>query len=74
MAVAGGATSAYKCQVQDGELVIRSATALRSECVEPEEAIPLLGRGEWVTVAGSDMAELRKRLGVGQSEDTGGER
>ena len=74
MAVAGGATSAYKCQVQDGELVIRSATALRNECSSPEEAIPRLGRGEWVTVAGSDMAELRRRLGVGQSEDTGGER
>lgn len=64
MAVAGGATSAYRCQVQDGELVIVPTTSMRSECASPEEAIPRLGQGEWVTVAGSDMAEIRKRLGA----------
>lgn len=64
MAVTGGATTAYRCQVQDGELVMQSLMIGRKQCVEPADAIPLLGRGEWVTVAGSDMAELRRRLGV----------
>ena len=64
MAVAGGATSAYRCQVQDGELVMRSLMVARSVCVAPAETVDKLGQGEWVTVAGSDMESLRRRLGL----------
>lgn len=58
MAVAGGATSAYRCQVVDGTLEVSNTTTLRSECVAVEAAIVRLGRGERVTVAGGDMEAL----------------
>lgn len=64
MAIAGGATSAYRCQVVDGTLEASSTTTLRSECTAVDDAFVRLGRGERVVVAGSDMAELRKRLGA----------
>lgn len=69
MAVSGGACSAYRCQVQDGQLVATPTTCLRKLCVSPADALTLLGQGEWVTVAGSDMAALRRLL-TGD-EDTG---
>lgn len=62
MAVSGGACSAYRCRVQDGQLVATPTTSLRKLCVEPDEALAPLSRGEWVTVAGSDMAALRSLL------------
>ncbi len=67
MAIAGGATSAYRCQVVDGALEVSNTTTLRSECVAVEAAVVRLGRGERVTVAGSDMEALRRRLGLGDS-------
>ena len=67
MAIAGGATSAYRCQVIDGELEVSNTTTLRSECVEVDAAVVRLGKGERVTVAGSDMEALRCRLGLRDS-------
>ncbi len=64
MAIAGGATSAYRCQVIDAELEVSNTTTLRSECVAVDEAFVRLGRGERVIVAGSDMEALRRRLGA----------
>ena len=69
MAVSGGACSAYRCQVQDGQLVATPTTSLRTLCVAPTDALEPLSRGEWVTVAGSDVAALRRLL-MGD-EDTG---
>lgn len=62
MAIAGGATTAYKCQIFDNQLVVRQTTSLRSECASPQQALPLLARGEWVIVAGGDLVELRRLL------------
>lgn len=63
MAVAGGACSAYQVRVQDRQLqVVRSTTSLRSMCTGVEEAMLRLGRGEMVTVAGSDITELRRQV------------
>jgi hypothetical protein len=62
MAVAGGVCSAYVCQVYDGQLVTRATSMLRTYCATVDDALLRLGRGEAVTVAGSDMAALRRRL------------
>lgn len=63
MAIAGGACSAYQVRVQDRQLqVVRSTTSLRSMCTGVEEAMLRLSRGEMVTVAGSDITELRRQV------------
>lgn len=62
MAIAGAATSAYWCAVMEERLYCTPTTTLRSQCVDLAEAIERLGRGERVTVAGSDMAALREEL------------
>jgi len=64
MAVAGGATSAYKC-VLTGALLHRAPLGMvqRSQCAKPEEAARLLQQGETVTVAGSDMVKVEALLG-----------
>ena len=63
MAVAGGATKAYDCQVRDGALhIVRDRTTLRDLCTKPEDAIEALARGQVVIVAGSDIAALRAAL------------
>jgi len=62
MAAGGGATSAYKCQVHAYELVIQPTTTLRTECAKLDQALAALARGEEVTVAGADMAELQMHL------------
>ena len=66
--MAGGATTAFECQVVDGELVIKLRTTLRSLCVKPETAVATLSTGQRVLVAGSDMVRLRELLGVGVGE------
>ena len=55
MAVSGGATTAYVCQVHDWRLVCQPTTRLRSECATVDHALQVLA-------AGSDMAALRMRL------------
>lgn len=63
MAIAGGACSAYQVQVRDRQLqVVRSTTTLRAMCTGVEEAMLRLSRGEAVTVAGSDVVEVRRRV------------
>lgn len=64
MAVAGGACSAYwvRWDARQHWLHVRSTTALRSECPAVEEAIERLRQGEQVTVAGSDMAAVRRAM------------
>ena len=62
MAVSGGATTAYVCQVHDWRLICESTTRLRSECATVDHALIELAKGERCVVAGSDMAALRVRL------------
>ena len=62
MAVSGGATTAYVCQVHGYELTCQPTTLLRTECATVDHALQILARGERCVVAGSDMAALRMRL------------
>ena len=62
MAVSGGATTAYVCQVHDWRLICEPTTRLRSECATVDHALQVLAKGERCVVAGSDMAALRVRL------------
>ena len=62
MAVSGGATTAYVCQVHDWQLLIQPTTRLRTECATVDHALIELAKGERCVVAGSDMAALRMRL------------
>ena len=62
MAIAGGATVAYRVQVLDGELRMTQTTTLRSQCESVAAALVRLERGEQVTLAGSDMVALRLEL------------
>ena len=62
MAVSGGATTAYVCQVHGYELTVTPTTRLRSECATVDHALQVLAAGERCVVAGSDMAALRDRL------------
>jgi hypothetical protein len=71
MAIAGGATTAYACQVVNGALVVARKSTLRSLCVKVDEAFRLLGEGQRVTVAGADMPALRAALGSVTEEGPG---
>lgn len=64
MAIAGGACSAYWVRYDNQQrwLHVRSTTTLRSECTPVDEAVQRLLLGEQVTVAGSDMVEVRRRM------------
>lgn len=63
MAIAGGVTAAYRCQVVDGWLQVQYAATQRSLCAQSVDvALERLQAGELVTVAGSDMPALRTRL------------
>lgn len=48
--------------MRDRQIHVQSTTTLRSMCIGVEEAMIKLGRGEVVTVAGADMAELRRQI------------
>lgn len=62
MAISGGATSAYFCEIVDCELRTTSTTRLRSACATVDDALQRLAAGERVVVAGSDVVALRDRL------------
>lgn len=62
MAISGGATTAYVCQVSGYELTCQPTTRLRTECTTVDHALIELAKGEKCVVAGSDMAALRMRL------------
>lgn len=59
MAVAGGATAAYRCTLVGGKLQQVPTSTLRSECLKPEAALVALLSGEAAIVAGTDMFALR---------------
>ena len=58
MAVAGGACSAYRLSMKDGQLMTKATSYMRSECHTPAQAIGLLAQGKEAIVAGSDMAAI----------------
>ena len=60
MAVSGSATSAYRVWFNGLTLATLPTTTLSTLCVPPSAAISMLAAGDTVTVAGSDMAELRR--------------
>ena len=59
MAIAGGATTAYKCSLQNGKLRIDHTTAAGSICVAVADAVPAILGSATVIVAGSDMWQLQ---------------
>ena len=68
MAVAGGITTAYKCQVSEYRLHVQSTSYPKAECANIEAAIQMLQAGESCIVASADIPALRQRLqglGVG---------
>lgn len=58
MAIAGGATVAYKCRLIDGKLDRQQTTA--QACDYPLPATAKILRGETVTVAGSDVVVVAR--------------
>jgi len=68
MAIAGSATSAYRVWLENdggGTLHCVGTTSLSSLCTKPsEDALQQLRAGATLTVAGYDMAELRRMLAV----------
>lgn len=62
MAVSGGVTTAYRCQVSGNELTVQTTSMLKSECANVEAALAILARGEQCTVASADVPILRMRL------------
>lgn len=62
MAIAGGMTTAYRCQVQEFRLFTDKTTYPSTECANIEAAVAILERGESVIVAAGDVAKLRQRL------------
>ena len=62
MAIAGGATVAYRCRVVDNVLVQANTTYPSSMCATVDDAIAALANGDTVIVSGHDKAELNRRL------------
>ena len=69
MAISGSMTTAYECKVQGFILeTVRSKVWPSNECERVTDAVDKLAKGETVTMAVSDMAQLRKtleELGIG---------
>lgn len=67
MAIAGGATTAYKVAMKDGKIKAERRTILAELCASPEEAMEALRHDDEATVQGSDMWnfwELAKAAGL----------
>ena len=65
MAIAGSATTAYRCTLVGGELQMGESKMVGgSICLKPEVAVIVLRSGESVIVAGVDMVQLRELLAV----------
>ena len=60
--MAAGEKSAYSCQVQESRLITTYDPRMRTECATVDDALQRLRRGEEVTVAASDMGQLRTQL------------
>lgn len=65
MAIAGGATVAYKCRITDGKLYRDKDTAVKT--VPPLPAASALLRGEQVVVSGSDVAVVARLVELEQA-------
>ena len=61
MAVSGGMTNAYRCNVIDGNLIAAPTTYPTRDCANVEAALEILARGETCIVAAADMSALRAR-------------
>lgn len=61
MAVSGGMTNAYRCNVTDNALIAAPTTYPTRDCANVEAALEILARGETCIVAAADMAALRAR-------------
>lgn len=61
MAISGGATTAYACQIVGGELTTERTTRLRSACATVDDALQRLAAGERVVVA---LRDRLQRAGV----------
>lgn len=59
MAIAGSATSAYRVWIDSDTVHSVPTTTLSTLCVKPDIAIGMMVNSETVTVAGSDMEQLR---------------
>ena len=64
MAIAGGATVAYRCQLVDGTLQREKDTAMQT--AYPLPATAAIMRGEAVVVAGSDVAVVARLVELEQ--------
>ncbi len=63
MAIAGGATTAYRLWIDaDNQLRSERTSTLRDLCATPAEAAHELRNGRTVIVAGSDVDTLRSLL------------
>lgn len=62
MAAGGGATTAYRCRIENDKLLTVPTTALRTDCARVADAQEQLNAGQEVTVAGPDVEMLRQRL------------
>lgn len=63
MAVAGNAKGAYRLRYEDDALTTTPTTAPGSLCAEPnDETVARILSGETVTVAGADVAKVRKMV------------
>ena len=63
MAIAGGATVAYRFRVVGGTLAtVGQLTRLRAGCATVDHALDVLAEGEAVVVAGCDAAALRREF------------
>ncbi len=65
MAIAGGATVAYRCRIVDGKLYRDKDTAMKT--VPPLPAIDALLRGETVIVAGADVVAVARLVELEQT-------
>lgn len=62
MAIAGGATTAYRCSMIASVLETTTTSHLKEYCTKPADAAQLLRAGKVTFVAASDMTELRGLL------------
>ena len=65
MAIAGGATVAYRCKIVDGKLYRDKDTAMKT--VPPLPAVYALLRGETVIVAGADVVAVARLVELEQT-------
>lgn len=66
MAIAGGATTAYKLRMKDGKPAPERTTKASDRCDSPAAAVALLQTGGTPTVQGSDMTEFWRKWAEAQ--------